>query len=184
MLLRQALRVKVSASPGPLWPWPVVPDRFASIAASRDSAFWRRSHAFVSPWPLDIIRRLRASSPAGQAASVRPLSIRLSPSSRFTATMRSGSAILGHQAFFGACPPAARRGPAASSPAIRSRISPANVPRSSRSAASFQRQMWLTLIPGRRWASVHRGARGRHRATRRPPERRTRALEATARDCF
>ena len=80
--------------------------------------------------------------------------------------------------------PAARRGPAASSPAIRSRISPTNVPRSSRSAASFHRQMWLTLIPGRRWASVDRGARGRHRATRRPPERRTRALEATARDCF
>jgi hypothetical protein len=44
-------------------------------------------------------------SPVKKArASVRPLSTRLSPSSRFTATMRSGSAIPGHQAFFGACP--------------------------------------------------------------------------------
>jgi hypothetical protein len=52
--------------------WPTVamadaPDCFASIAASRAPAFWRRSHAFVSPWPLDIIKCLRASSPAGQA---------------------------------------------------------------------------------------------------------------------
>ena len=44
-----------------------VPDCFASIAASRAPAFRRRSHAFVSPWPLEFIKRLRASSPAGQA---------------------------------------------------------------------------------------------------------------------
>jgi len=49
MLLRQALHVKGCASAGPLWPWPDVPACFASIAASRASAFWRRSHAFVSP---------------------------------------------------------------------------------------------------------------------------------------
>ena len=67
MLLRQALgRQGISVG------WPIValadvPDCFASIAASRASAFWRRPHTFVSPWPLDIIKRLRASSPAGPA---------------------------------------------------------------------------------------------------------------------
>jgi len=43
-----------------------VPDCFASIAAS---AFWRRSHAFEGPGPLDIIKRFRASSPAAQATN-------------------------------------------------------------------------------------------------------------------
>ena len=42
-----------------------VPACFASIAASRSTAFWRRSHAFVSPGPL-VIKRLQASSQAGR----------------------------------------------------------------------------------------------------------------------
>jgi hypothetical protein len=47
---------------------------------------------------------------------------------------------------------------------------------------SFQRQMCLTSIPGRRWGAASTEAlEGTHRATRRPPERRTRAPEATAR---
>jgi hypothetical protein len=63
--------------------WPTVamadaPDCFASIAASHAPAFCRRSHAFVSPGPLDIIKRLRASSPAGQATD-RARSCRLVP---------------------------------------------------------------------------------------------------------
>jgi hypothetical protein len=30
---------------------------------------WPRWYAFVSPWPLDIIKRLRISSPAGQGTA-------------------------------------------------------------------------------------------------------------------
>ena len=52
MLLRQALRVKGICVAWPTMAMADVPDCFASIAASRASAFWRRPHTFVSPWPL------------------------------------------------------------------------------------------------------------------------------------
>jgi hypothetical protein len=64
MLLRQALRVKGFAR-RPTVAVADVPDCFASIAASRFTVFWRRSHAFVSPWP-PVVKRLQASSQAGR----------------------------------------------------------------------------------------------------------------------